>query len=88
MDNVFIPWAYAQLKQEAPHVLLSPVVSIGIVDDGGNILGAVLYHDFVGENIQMSIATVDKNWCNRRNLHTFFAYPFLRLKVLRITASC
>lgn len=38
--------------------------------------------------IEMSIASVDKSWCNRHNLQILFAYPFRQLKLKRVTATC
>lgn len=63
-----------------------PCEIIGILDDS-KIIGAVSYFNYYKHNIEMSIYTQDKRWCTRRNLHTFFAYPFLQLNCLRVTAQ-
>lgn len=38
-------------------------------------------------NIEMSIASVDKSWCNRHNLGVLFRYPFIQLGVKRVQAT-
>lgn len=70
----------------------SPSMCLGIMKDGFYIAVAV-YNNFyaspAGEavSVEMSIASIDKSWCNRHNLHVIFAYPFIQLKVKRVQAT-
>lgn len=58
-----------------------------IKDD--RLICAVVYSDYRPNiSIEMSIASVDKTWCNRHNLRAFFSYPFIDLGVKRVTTLC
>ena len=65
-------------------------LSIGICRDGA-LIGGVVYNnartnsDGLVYTLEMSIATVDKSWCNRRILRALFDLPFNVLQCRRIT---
>ncbi len=48
------------------------------------LTAGVLYEDFTGANVVCHIRG-DPGWANRRFLHVIFHYPFLQMKVRRIT---
>ncbi len=66
--------------------------AIGIIE-GNKLICAVIYNNFIRSpfgqpiSIEMSIASIDKHWCNRHNLAVFFEYPFIRLNVERVQAT-
>jgi hypothetical protein len=66
--------------------------AIGTVKDG-NLTSVVLYSNLIESpsgvpiSIEMSIASVDKSWCNRHNLRALFLYPFTQLRVGRVQAT-
>jgi RimJ/RimL family protein N-acetyltransferase len=52
----------------------------------GEIRGAVIYHEYRGNDIQMSCAATSKKWLTKSVLRALFYYPFLQLKCDRVTA--
>jgi RimJ/RimL family protein N-acetyltransferase len=54
--------------------------------DADRIIGAVAYTGMSDNNIEMHIATDDKQWCSRKILRQVFWYPFHYLGLGRITA--
>lgn len=60
-------------------------VGIGLEEDGVIKCG-VVYDNYSGEDIHMSIAAETPKWCNRGNLRMFFDYPFNQLGCARVTA--
>ena len=67
-------------------------IALGIAR-GTELIGGVVYNnartdgDGAVYTLEMSIATVDKSWCNRRILRALFAMPFLVLQCKRITVT-
>lgn len=59
--------------------------SLGIVRDG-HIVAGIVYHYRPPHDADMTIASIDKRWCNRLVLKAIFVYPFLQLKCKRVTA--
>lgn len=53
--------------------------------DDVEIRAAVIYENFSGNNISMHVASDGARWLTRRFLHAAFFYPFLELKVDRVT---
>ena len=64
------------------------------VSHKGKIICGVCYEDFSLNQdnevfaCQMSIASIDKRWCNRNNLRAFFKYPFAQLSLERVWTQC
>ena len=59
--------------------------AIGVTEDGAPIAG-VVYHHYIGFDMQLSMAADSPRWCSRRTLRALLGYPFYQLKVARITA--
>jgi len=62
-----------------------PSAAIGIAD-GKRLVAGVVYSNWRGRDIEMSIASEDPRWCSRHNLRVLFAYPFRQLRCARVTA--
>ena len=59
--------------------------AIGVMDKEVMVAG-VVYHDYHGHSIQMSIATETPKWASRRIIGLLFDYPFRQLGCVRVTA--
>lgn len=59
--------------------------AIGVLENNQPIAG-VVYHDYRGHSIQLSMASTSPRWCTRTTLRHLLGYPFLQLGVARITA--
>ena len=73
------------VRQRLDNSHFGPATAIGLVKDG-KIIAGVVYHNYRLNGLEMSIATEDRYWANRRTLKTFFAYPFNQLNCDRVTA--
>ena len=58
-------------------------VSIGN-EEGGELLGGVIYQNFTGESIGIHVASLSKKWLTRDLIWISFHYPFVQLGVKRI----
>ena len=63
-----------------------PAQSMGICK-GNEIITGIIYHRFLGHDIEMSIYATSPRWCSKRILKMIFEYPFIQLGVKRITAT-
>lgn len=82
-----LPWASKQLFG-TENDFNEADEAIGITKDG-NLIGVVVYTDYRPNlSIEMSIATVDKNWASRYNLRAFFEFPFTQLRLRRVQTLC
>jgi RimJ/RimL family protein N-acetyltransferase len=62
-------------------------IAIGITK--GNLIAGVVYNNYIPNlSIEMSIYSIDKSWCTRYIINALFKYPFIDLKVKRVTALC
>ena len=53
----------------------------------GRLIAGVIFEDYNGANINIHVASDgSKNWLNREFLWFSFYYPFVQLKVKRVTA--
>ncbi len=81
-------WASIQLFG-IPNVFGENAKAIGYVLDG-DLICVVVYNNYLEcvdgspHQIEMSIASIDKRWANRKTLKAFFAYPFIQLKLKRV----
>ena len=77
------------VRVRAPHAEsgFEKYVGIGVERDGQLIAG-VVYDQYRGYSIHASIASTDPRWASRRILRVLFGYPFVQLKVRRITTYC
>lgn len=83
-DAQITAWA----AERIPHVdsFGDKAVAIGIAGADGMPAGAVIYHEYRGNDIQMSCAAASRRWLSRGVLRALFFYPFEQLKVERVTA--
>jgi len=76
----------AWVARRIPHVdSFGQCAAIG-VERGGECVGAVVYHEYRGNDIQLSCAATSPRWLSRAALRSIFAYPFIQLQVDRVTA--
>ena len=81
-------WASIQLFG-IPNVFGENAKAIGYVLDD-RLICVVVYNNYLEcvdgspHQIEMSIASIDKRWANRKTLKAFFAYPFIQLKLKRV----
>jgi len=90
-DNDVADWVSVKLFGVPAQFDLS--VAIGITDQDKLIAGVVYNNMHVTPEgrpytIDMSIASVDKRWCNRHNLKALFGYPFIELALKRVQTHC
>lgn len=75
------------VAKRAPHAEngFRDYVAIGIAERGELIAG-VVYNEYRGHSIHVSMASSTPRWATRGNLLAIFAYPFVQLKCERMTA--
>lgn len=73
--------AYAAERLGIP--LEPPFTSIGVVTDGGSLVGAIIYNGYNGSNIEITVYA--PRHLNRQVIRAALAYPFRQLGVLRLT---
>lgn len=56
--------------------------------EGAEIIAAVIYSEYRGHDVQMSIAASSPKWARRSIISVFFNYPFKQLCCSRVTAVC
>lgn len=62
-----------------------PMTALGVVRNG-YLLGGVVYHGYLGHDVQVSVAFDHPGWCLPRTMRALFHYPFNQLGVRRMTA--
>jgi len=68
-------------------VIPADTVAIGVEDDQGNIMAVVYYNHFTTYNCSMHVVSSGAGrWLTRGFLAAVFAYPFVQLKLNRVTA--
>lgn len=77
----FIDWVAQQCASEP----WSHAYGMGMLDEHGEILCAVVLEDYNGANASIHVAGVGGHWCNRHFLHGVFDYAFHQLKLKRLT---
>lgn len=83
-DEIVSKWVQAQLPEIRAG--FGQCVAIGIVGDNHAPLAGIVYHDYRPEiSVQISMASTSPTWCTRRTLRAALSYPFLQLKVARVT---
>lgn len=69
-----------------PHVdEFKDLAAIGVERDG-KLIGGVVFHEYRGNDIQMSCAATSKRWLTEGTLRAMFAYPFITLNCERVSA--
>ena len=56
------------------------------ISDSGELLGVVVYERCTKTNCEMSVAAASPKFLSKNALRIFFSYPFLQLKLRRVTA--
>lgn len=86
MNLVFGPevvgWVSARIRDSS---YSAEAQGIGLAENGTLVCG-VVYSQYSGTDLQMSIAAETPRWCTRGNLRAFFHYPFVQLGCVRVTA--
>ena len=79
----------AWMQHRLPFLELgTPYVAIGVTDGAGDLVGGVLYDNFIrGVNIDMHVASDGPYFLTRHFLGEVFRYPFEQLRVRRVTAK-
>lgn len=77
------------LAERVPHFVVgsTPYTAVALVKDSGPILAAVVYDNFTRINVDTHIAIEHRHAMTRQFLGEIFRYPFLQLKVARITGK-
>lgn len=83
MSQMVAKWVQSQFP-DTPN--FAPCTAIGIADDNRLIAG-VVYNNYCGHTITVSMASTGRRWCNRRTIRALLAYPFEQLKVRRLEAN-
>lgn len=69
-----------------PHVTgFKDMAAIGIERDG-DLVGGVVYHEYRGNDIQMSCAAISPRWLTEGFIRALFVYPFVTLKCDRVSS--
>lgn len=71
-------------SEKMGRAIIPPFTSMGIVDDAGELVGAIIYNGFNGANIEISF--YGPGALHRRFIRAAFDYPFTQLNVIRLTA--
>lgn len=75
-------WVAGQI----PHVSsFKDMAAIGVERDGV-LVGGVVYHEFRGNDVQMSCAATSRRWLKEGFLRALFAYPFAQLGCDRVSS--
>lgn len=79
----------AWMQKRLPWLELGlPYIALGVTNAEGDLVGGVLYDNFIrGINIDVHVASDNPYFLTRHALGEFFRYPFEQLKVRRVTAK-
>lgn len=63
--------------------------AIGVLDDLGNPLAGVVYHDYQQQfaTMQVSMAAVSPRWATRGTIRALLSYPFLQAGINKVWAA-
>jgi RimJ/RimL family protein N-acetyltransferase len=81
-DEFVAAWVAGQLGAE-PY---DRYRAIGIAD-GKRLIGGIVYDNYNGHKMEITLATTSPRWGTRRILYTMFSYPFLQIGVGRLVAE-
>jgi len=81
-DATVAAWVAARIPGR---VEFKDMRAIGI-ERAGVPVGGVVYHEYRGNDIQMSCAATTIRWLDKGVLRALFAYPFVHLKCDRVSA--
>lgn len=84
--EVTAEWVARQLWPGGHVDRFGPMTAVAVVQDGRPLAG-VVYSNFHGFEVDMSIATVDPRWCQRGVLRALFHIPFVQMGCVRVNAT-
>ena len=92
MNQIIIDSKDQHLQKWVANILeikqgFSPGQALGVMRHD-KLIAAVVYHDFRGNQIEASIASISKFWATKPILRALFSYPFIQLKVNRMLVLC
>jgi RimJ/RimL family protein N-acetyltransferase len=82
-DNALGEWVASQIEHMPSG--FKDFTALGVYEES-DLIAAVVYHEFRGNDIQMSVAASKKRWMSKRVLAALFAYPFDQIRCDRVTA--
>lgn len=85
LNDEIATWAAMQLPYVGQDGF-GPCVAIAI-HQAERVIGAVIYHRYMGYDCEISIYTESASWAKRGILKQIFDYPFEQLGVKRLTAT-
>ena len=75
------------VQQQFPQIMsFGDCTAIGVARDNRLIAG-IVYYNYHGHMLDISIAATDPRWCTRRVVRAVFTYPFEQLNVRRVQVS-
>ena len=80
LSNEVAEWTCEKLG----YCLAPPLIAIGVSDDDGEPLGGIVFNDWNGHNLEISI--YGPGAMNRRTIDAAFHYAFQIAKATRLTA--
>jgi hypothetical protein len=78
-DEVVAAWAESRLET----TIVRPYVAVGVTD-GVALRAAMVFNDFTGANMEITVASEPAGW-TRAAVRMAFAYPFLQAGCRRLT---
>lgn len=75
---------FVRQRMPVARASFGPCTALGVVKEG-RLIGGVVFHNYVGFNIEVSLAFDHANWLTRKTLRTLFSYPFHQLGVARLS---
>jgi RimJ/RimL family protein N-acetyltransferase len=76
----------AWIEQRVPEYKSGATTICVGVEREGKLLAAVAWDGWRGVSVEATIAAVSPRWATRQTIATLLAYPFMQLKVQRVTA--
>lgn len=83
-DAILCEWA-SWLLYQRPDAWDNKCKAIGVIRNK-KLIAVVVYSNYFGHQIEMTIVSLDKKWGTRHNLRAFFLFPFAQLKLERVQA--
>jgi len=85
-DKEVCSWVSRKLFNEPDRFETSKAIG---VTSGETLIAGIVYSSWCpNHSIEMSIASIDKQWCNGHNLRAFFSFPFIQLGLERVWTQC
>jgi RimJ/RimL family protein N-acetyltransferase len=75
----------AMVAARIPNVSFDRYTALGVVRYG-QLIGGAVYHNYIGHDVQVSIAFDSPGWALPGTLRALFHYPFNQLGCRRMTA--